>query len=74
MTWMVKGHSTRMSSDKESDASRAQRQTVNGAPQERSGVERDNQRQGRGASMVVRSSEEMSYSNSETSHNLAQQL
>ena len=50
--------STRASSDNESDASRMHRQAVGGAPQARSGVERDNLRWNRGESMVVRSSEE----------------
>ena len=59
--------SKRMSSDKESDASRSQRQAVGGAPQARSGVERVNQREMRGASMVVRSNEEMSCSDNEMS-------
>ena len=51
--------STRASSDKESDASRTQRQAIGGAPQARSGVERVNQRwKEGGASMVVHSSDE----------------
>ena len=51
--------STRASSDSESDASRTQRQAVGGAPQARSGVERDNRRRKEGgASLVVRSSDE----------------
>ena len=51
--------STRASSDSESDASRTQRQAVGGAPQARSGVERDNQRWKEGGmSEVVRSSVE----------------
>ena len=49
--------STRASSDSESDASRTQRQAVGGAPQARSGVERDNQRGNVGGmSEVARSS------------------
>ena len=52
----------KMSSDNESDASRVQRQAVGGAPQARSGVERGNQRDERGASIVASSSGEMSCS------------
>ena len=62
----------KMSSDKESDASRAQRQAVGGAPQARSGVERGNQREERGEIMVASSSGEMSCS--EPTHSLSQQL
>ena len=54
----MKNRSTRASSDKESDASCTQRQVVGGTPQARSSVERDNLRNDRGASMVVRSSDE----------------
>ena len=53
---------TRASSDSESDASRTQRQAVGGAPQARSGVERDNRRQSGGAIEVVPSSFEMPFS------------
>ena len=56
-------HSTRASSDNESDASRTQRQAVGGAPQARSGVERVNLRNIRGESMITRSSLETPYSN-----------
>ena len=59
---MVKDRSTEMSSDKESDASRSQRQAVGGAPQARSGVERVNQRGNPGVSMVDRSCSEASCS------------
>ena len=58
----MKSCSTRMSSDKESDASRSQRQAVGGAPQARSGVERVNQRRNPGVSMVDRSGSETSCS------------
>ena len=61
----MENRSTRASSDDESDASRMQRQAIGGAPQARSGVERDNLRNDRGANMVVRSSDEMPYSESE---------
>ena len=64
----------RASSDDESDASRTQRQAVGGAPQARSGVERDNRRPERGASMVVRSSEEMPCSDNENQPSTSQQL
>ena len=71
---MVKDHNRKMkiSSDKESDASRAQRQAVGGAPQARSGVEQGNVREERGESMVASSSGEMSCS--EPTHSLSQQL
>ena len=56
-TRMMSTCSTRASSDSESDASRSQRQAVGGAPQARSGVERDNQeKKNGGMRMVVRSS------------------
>ena len=61
----MKSRSTRTTSDNESDASRTQRQAVGGAPQVRSGVERDNRKSERGASMVVRSSGETPCSDSE---------
>ena len=50
---MMSTCSTRASSDNESDASRAQRQAVGGAPQARSGVERDNQRRKNGGMRKV---------------------
>ena len=56
--------STRASSDSESDASRTQRQAVGGAPQARSGVERDNLRNDGG--MVVYSSFETPCSDENT--------
>ena len=65
--------STRASSDSESDASRTQRQAVGGAPQARSGVERDNLRNDGGASTVVRSSLEMPCSD-ETQPSTSQRL
>ena len=71
---MMESHSTRASSDKESDASRTQRQAVGSAPQARSGVERDNRRQERGASMVVHLGEEMPYSDSENLPSTPQRL
>ena len=56
-TRMMSTCSTKMSSDNESDASRSQRQAVGGAPQARSGVERDNLREENGGMrMVVHSS------------------
>ena len=58
----MKSCSTRMSSDKEFDASRSQRQAVGGAPQARSGVERVNQRRNPGVSMVDRYCSETSCS------------
>ena len=58
MQTMMGSRSTRASSDDESDASRTQRQAVSGAPQARSGVERNNLRDSGGASKVVRSSDE----------------
>ena len=54
----MENRSTRASSDDESDASRTQRQAIGGAPQARSGVERDNLRDERGASIIVRSNDE----------------
>ena len=71
---MMKNHSTRASSGNESDASRTQRQAVGGAPQARSGVERDNRRPERGASMVVRSSAETPCSDSENQPSTSQRL
>ena len=59
-TRMMSTCSTRASSDNESDASRSQRQAVGGAPQARSGVERDNQRRKNGGMRkVARSSVQM---------------
>ena len=58
----MKSYSTKMSSDKEFDASRSQRQAVGGAPQARSGVERVNQRGNPGVSVVDRYSSETSCS------------
>ena len=66
--------STRVSSDSESDASCTQRQAVGGAPQARSGVERVNLRGKRGASMVVRSSDETPYSDEPTQPSTSQRL
>ena len=54
---MMETRSTRASLDNESDVSRTQRQALGGALQARSGVQRANQREKRGASMVVRYSE-----------------
>ena len=62
------------SSDKESNASRAQRQAVGGAPQARSGVERVNQRRNPGESMVARLSGEVSCSEHEQTRSLSQKL
>ena len=59
-TRMMTTCSMKASSDNESDASRSQRQAVGGAPQARSGVERDNQRRKNGGMRkVVRSSVQM---------------
>ena len=65
MTRMMESRSTRVSSDNESDVSHMQRQAVSGTLQARSSVERDNQRQERGVSMVVCSLEDMPCSDSE---------
>ena len=71
---MMEHRSTRASSDSESDASRTQRQAVGGAPQARSGVERDNQRWKEGGmSEVVRSSFETPCSD-ETQPSTSQRL
>ena len=74
MTRMMENRSTRASSDDESDASHTQRQVVGGAPQARRGVERDNRRQNRGASMVVRFSDETPCSVSENQPSTSQQI
>ena len=63
----MKNHSTRASSDDESNASRTQRQAIGGTPQPRRGVERDNLRNDQGESMVVRLSEETPCNESEIS-------
>ena len=56
-TRMMSTCNMKASSDNESDASRSQRQAVGGAPQARSGVERDNLREEKGGMrMVVHSS------------------
>ena len=70
----MKNRSTRASSDDESDASRTQRQAVGGAPQARSGVERVSQRGNRGASMVVRSSDQMPCSDEPNQPSTSQRL
>ena len=57
MQMMIKHRNMRASSDDESDASCTQRQAIGGAPQTRSGVERDNLRNDGGATMVDRSSD-----------------
>ena len=73
---MMTDHSTRASSDNESNASRTQRQrqAVGGAPQARSGVERANLRSIGGESMVTRSSDETPCSEIENQPNTSQQL
>ena len=71
---MTEHRSTRASSDNESDASRTQRQAVGGAPQVRSGVERVNQRERRGASIVVHSGEETPCRDEQNVPSTSQQL
>ena len=74
---MMSTCSPRASSDSESDASRAQRQAIGGAPQARSGVERDNQRRKNGGMRkVVRSSIQTPYSDEQpnTSQQVQQML
>ena len=66
--------STRASSDDESDASRTQRQAVDGAPQARSGVERYDLSSIRGASMVGRSSDEQTPCSDENMPSTSQRL
>ena len=71
---MMETCSTRASSDNESDASRTQHQAIGGALQARSGVERVNQRERRGASMVVCSSDETPCSDEQTQPSTSQRL
>ena len=71
---MMKNRSIRASSDRESDASRTQRQAIGGAPQARSGVERVNLRNNRGESLVTRSSDETPCNVGEVQSSFSQQL
>ena len=64
-TRMMSTCSMRASSDNESDASRAQRQAVDGAPQAKSGVELDNQRWEKGGATLVSCSSDQTPCNDE---------